>query len=105
MTYNFYDEYSIARNQFHNQHFPSEYLDIILVRLAYHSSVIDGNTISLTQTISIILHNKVTERTSLRELFEVENHRGAFALMLEKVQENEELSISLVKDIHERLMD
>lgn len=51
------------------------------------------------------MHNTVPERTSLRELFEVENHRGAFALMLEKVQENEELSISLVKDIHERLMD
>ena len=40
MTYNFYDEYSIARNQFHNQQFPSEYLDDILVRLAYHSSAI-----------------------------------------------------------------
>lgn len=105
MTYNFYDEYSIARNQFHNQQFPSEYLDDILVRLAYHSSAIEGNTISLPQTVSIILHNTVPKRTSLRELFEVENHRGAFALMLEKVQENEELSISLVKDIHERLMD
>jgi len=47
MTYNFYDEYSIARNQFHNKQFPSEYLDDILVRLAYHSSAIEGNTISL----------------------------------------------------------
>ncbi len=105
MNYGFYDEYSIARNQFHNRKFPMEYLDDILVRLAYHSSAIEGNTISLPQTVSIILHNTVPERTSLRELYEIENHRGAFALMLEKVQDKHPLSISLVKDIHERLMD
>ncbi|EOW1885535.1 Fic family protein [Enterococcus hirae] len=105
MTYHFYDEYSIARNQFYHQQFPSEYLDDILVRFAYHSSAIEGNTISLAQTVSIILHNTVPERTSLRELYEIENHRGAFALMLEKVREKEELSVSLIKEIHERLMD
>ena len=95
MNYGFYDEYSIARNQFHNRKFPMEYLDDILVRLAYHSSAIEGNTISLPQTVSIILHNTVPERTSLRELYEIENHRGAFALMLEKVQDKQPLSIAM----------
>lgn len=99
------DEYAIARNQFENQQFSSEYLDDILVRLAHHSSAIEGNTISLPQTISILLHNTVPERTSLRELYEVENHRGAFAFMLDCLQEGQELSVPLIKELHERLMD
>ncbi|EDN9701572.1 Fic family protein, partial [Listeria monocytogenes] len=47
-----------------NQRFPNEYLQDVLVRLAHHSSAIEGNTISLADTVSIILHNKVTGKES-----------------------------------------
>ena len=53
-------------------HLSSEYLDDVLVRLAHHSSAIEGNTISLADTVSIILHGTIPGAPSRREFFEVE---------------------------------
>lgn len=36
--------------------FPQDYLDDILVRFAHHSAGIEGNTISLPATVSIIVN-------------------------------------------------
>lgn len=86
---------------------PKEYLDDILVRLAHHSSAIEGNTISLAETISIILHNKViSDRTlDLREIYEVKNHEQAFGFVLSELENNEPLSIYNIKEIHALLTD
>src|SRR5699024_7472103 len=86
---------------------PKEYLDDILVRLAHHSSAIEGNTISLPETISIILHNKVISDRSLdlREIYEVKNHEQAFEFVLSELQNNEPLSIYHVKEVHALLTD
>ncbi|EAC3059356.1 Fic family protein, partial [Listeria monocytogenes] len=71
-----------------NPRFPKEYLQDVLVRLAHHSSAIEGNTISLADTVSIILHNKVTGKESydLREIYEVKNHEQAFAYVMEEIE-------------------
>jgi len=82
-----------------------EYLDDILVRLAHHSSAIEGNTISLADTVSIILHGTIPGTPSKREFFEVDNHRGAFEYVLDCIKEGEKLSISLVNNVHRLLMD
>lgn len=84
---------------------PEEYLQDILVRLAHHSSAIEGNTISLPDTVSIILHNTIPGKTSRREYFEIENHRETFHYMLENVINGTALSLSIIKGIHERLTD
>ncbi len=83
----------------------SDYLDDILVRLAYHSSAIEGNTITLNETISILLNNTIPEMTNKREFFEIENHKQAFEYMVENLNNNEELSISIILGIHFELMD
>ena len=83
----------------------SEYLDDVLVRLAHHSSAIEGNTISLADTVSIILHGTIPGAPSKREFYEIDNHRGAFEYVLECVRNDEPLSISLVNRIHRLLMD
>lgn len=86
---------------------PKEYLDDILVRLAHHSSALEGNTITLAETISIILHNQVSSNRSvdLREVYEIKNHEQAFHFVIESLQENEQLSLYIVKEIHSLLMD
>ncbi|MFT8709834.1 MAG: hypothetical protein ABF820_10440 [Sporolactobacillus sp.] len=38
-----------------------EYLKDVLVRLAHHSTAIEGNTLSLPQTVSIILENSLPQ--------------------------------------------
>lgn len=86
---------------------PKEYLDDIMVRLAHHSTAIEGNTISLPETISIILHNKViSDRTlDLREIYEVKNHEQAFEFVLSELENEELLSVYNIKEIHALLTD
>jgi Fic family protein len=83
----------------------SDYLDDILVRLAYHSSAIEGNTITLNETISILLNNTIPGTTNKREFYEIENHKQAFEYMISCLNNREELSISIILEIHNQLMD
>lgn len=54
-----------------NMDFSKEYLDDILVRLAHHSSAIEGNTITLSETVSIILHNTVSGQKPHKQYLKV----------------------------------
>ena len=55
--------------------YSKDYFNDILIRMAYHSSGIEGNTISLPETVTIILENKMpTSGKTIREFYEIENH-------------------------------
>lgn len=83
-----------------------DYLDDVLVRMAYHSSGIEGNTISLPQTVSIILEGTLPgEHKSIREFYEIENHKQAFEYLLSLLGEEASLSIEIVQEFHSLLMD
>ena len=85
--------------------FTNEYLDDVLVRLAHHSSAIEGNTISLADTISIILHQTIPGNPNKREFYEIENHKGAFEYVLGCIGRSEKISITMIKGVHRRLTD
>ncbi|KXH82099.1 Fic family protein [Sporosarcina sp. HYO08] len=84
-----------------------EYLDDILVRLAHHSSALEGNTITLPETISIILHNQVSSNRSvdLREIYEIKNHEQAFRYLVQEIEQDAPLHLQTIKEIHALLMD
>lgn len=82
---------------------PQEYLEDVLVRLAHHSTAIEGNTISLPDTISILLYNTVPSKINLREFYEVDNHREAFDYIMTQIKNNQPLTVTTIKDIHELL--
>ncbi len=86
---------------------PKEYLDDILVRLAHHSSALEGNTITLAETISIILHNQVSSNRSidLREVYEIKNHEQAFQYLIQELEQDAPLHLQTIKEIHALLMD
>lgn len=86
---------------------PQDYLDDILVRLAHHSAGIEGNTISLPATVSIILNGTlpISSGATVREFFEIENHKQAFSNMLDHLENNDTLSVSIIKEIHADLTD
>ncbi|MEG0732235.1 MAG: Fic family protein [Vagococcus sp.] len=87
--------------------FTPDYLDDILVRLAHHSTAIEGNTISLPETVSIILHNTLPSSSgaSVREFYEIDNHRQAFEFMMEMLRQDEPLSVALIQEMHSKLTD
>lgn len=94
----------IQMNEWLNR-FTSDYLDDILVRLAHHSTAIEGNTISLPETVSIILNNTLpsSSGTSVREFYEIDNHRQAFEFMMEMLRQDEPLSVALIQQMHLKL--
>ena len=86
--------------------YKQDYLDDILIRMAYHSSGIEGNTISLPETVSIILESTLPgKHKSIREFYEIENHKQAFSLLLDSLANNAPLTVGLVQDFHALLTD
>lgn len=86
--------------------YKQDYLDDILIRMAYHSSGIEGNTISLPETVSIILESTLPgKHKSIREFYEIENHKQAFSLLLDSLANNVPLTVGLVQDFHALLTD
>ena len=84
---------------------PREYIDDLLVRIAYHSSAIEGNTISLADTVTILLHETIPGKVSKREFYEIENHKQALEYVIDQLENNESLSLNIVRGIHTQLMD
>lgn len=84
-------------------HLPKDYLDDLLIRMTHHSSAIENNTITLGETISILLHRIIPSKVSVREFFEIENHRMAFMYIIDHI--DQELTIAMVHDVHSLLMD
>ena len=84
-----------------------DYLEDVLVRLAHHSSAIEGNTITLPETATIILNDTLPNNANItrREFYEVDNHQQAFEYIISSVENNEKLSVPIIKDIHEKLTD
>ncbi|MDE1548512.1 Fic family protein [Jeotgalibaca caeni] len=87
--------------------FTQDYLDDILVRLAHHSAGIEGNTISLPATVSIILNGTLptSGKATVREFYEIENHKQAFERVIQHLVNGDSLSIEIVKEIHADLTD
>ena len=86
--------------------FPFEYMEDILVRIAHHSTAIEGNTLTQAETISILIHNFIPRDMSEREYYEVKNYRKAFNTLLEADRKiTTELIKKYNKDIMENLHD
>lgn len=74
--------------------FSKDYLDDILVRLAHHSAGIEGNTISLPATVSIILNGTLptSGKATVREFYEIENHKQAFERVIQHLVNEDSLN-------------
>lgn len=84
-----------------------DYFDDILVRLAQHSAGIEGNTISLPATVSIIVNGilPISSGATVREFYENENHKQVFNHMINHLINGDKLYIELIKEIHGDLTD
>lgn len=85
--------------------YPKSYLDDVLVRFTYHSTGIEGNTLNLGETSSILLNQTITsnQKHSLREIYEVDNHREAIDYLLTQANAQVPVSISFMQQLHQKL--
>ena len=64
------------------EQFTEEYIDDLNVRMTHHSNAIEGNTLTLNETASIILDDTIPNAMSKREFLEVLNHSDALKFLL-----------------------
>ena len=82
------------------------YAEDILVRIAHHSAAIEGNTLTVADAITLLVDERIpTSGKTMRELYEVANHREAFASTVEHAFANEPLTPVFVRRLHAELMD
>lgn len=76
-----------------------------LVEYTHNSTAIEGNTLTLIQTKTILEEGVAIGGKPLREIYEVVNHRKAFDYVQKCVSEAKPLSEAIVKDIHSLLTE
>ena len=77
-----------------------EYFLDLSVRITYHSNAIEGNTLTLNETATIILDSTIPGGKSIREVFEVLNHKKAIDYMLTELVNDRKLDIYVIKNIN-----
>ena len=81
---------------------PFEYMEDMLVRMAHHSTAIEGNTLTQAETISILIRNFIPRDMSEREYYEVKNYRKAFNKLLEA---DRKITTELIKKYNKYIME
>lgn len=81
----------------------NEYLQDLLVRMAHHSTAIEGNSLSLGETKSILIDGYIPRPIELRELNEVNNYRKYIDTLLPDLEKKVPLDLTYIKKTHELL--
>lgn len=77
-----------------------DYMLDLMVRMAHHSTAIEGNTLTQGETKSILIDDYLPRAMNMRELYEVLNYKTFMPFLLKAVDDNREISIEFIKDIH-----
>ena len=83
--------------------YSDEYFDDLLVRMAHHSTAIEGNTLTQGETKSILIDGFIPRAMNLRELNEVMNYKNFMQEIRSKSDKLPPLSLELIKKIHRLL--
>ncbi len=75
------------------------------IDFTYNSTTIEGNTLTLIETKTVLEDNISIGGKRLREIYEVINHNKAFEYVKRCIEKKEELNENIIKDIHEILTD
>ena len=82
-----------------------EYFLDLSVRMTHHSNAIEGNTLTLNETATIILDSTIPGSKSVREVFEVLNHKRAIDYTISELENDKKLDIYMIKNINKEILD
>jgi filamentation induced by cAMP protein fic len=77
-----------------------EYLSDLMVRMAHHSTAIEGNTLTQGETKSVLVDGYVPRAMDMRELNEVLNYKVFMTFLIEQSTSSTPLSLSLIREVH-----
>lgn len=79
-----------------------EYMEDLLVRMAHHSTAIEGNSLTLGDTKSILVYNRISHAMNMREFYEVRNYKELQIFLEQKI--NSPIEISDIQEINKILL-
>ena len=81
-----------------------DYMLDLCIRMAHHSTAIEGNTLSLNDTSSIILNSYISKPMNEREFYEVKNYKEVLPLLIQSLKDKQSLDNELIKSFHSIIM-
>jgi len=70
----------------------------------YNTNAIEGNTLSLQETELVINRGLTIGNKSLKEHFEVLNHKECIQLLEKYIEKKEDLSVTIIKELHKLIL-
>lgn len=83
--------------------YSNDYLNDLAVRLAHHSTAIEGNSLTQGETKSILIDHFIPKGMDEREYFEVKNYQSYMNYLYTIY--DQPLSLNIIKDTHKILME
>lgn len=80
-----------------------DYLDDLMVRMAHHSTAIEGNTLTQGETKSILIDGYIPRAMDMRELHEVLNYKTFMPFLRDALESGRTLSLSFIREMHKIL--
>lgn len=77
-----------------------DYLDDLMVRSAHHSTAIEGNTLTLGDSKTILIDGYAPGHGTLKEVFEVYNYKFLNAAMIQCLADKAPVSQKIIKEFH-----
>lgn len=83
-----------------------EYAEDLLVRIAHHSSAIEGNSLTVPDAITLLVDELIPSGgKTMRELYEVANHREALARVVTHAASGQQLTGTFIRELQADLLD
>ena len=79
---------------------PRDYLDDLMVRMAHHSTAIEGNTLTQGETKSVLIDGYIPRAMDMRELHEVLNYKTFMPFLIENLESSAPITLNFIREIH-----
>ena len=81
-----------------------DYMLDLCVRMAHHSTAIEGNALNQDEVASIVLDGYISKQISEREFYEVRNYKEVLPLFIKSLKDKMVLDSALIKEFHSIIM-
>ena len=81
-----------------------DYMLDLCVRMAHHSTAIEGNTLTQDETASVILDGYIPRAVKEREFYEVRNYKNVLPALIERLENKTKIDNELIKEFHKLIM-
>lgn len=80
-----------------------QYFQDLVIRMAHHSTAIEGNTLTLGETKSILIDQIIPRKMNAREYYEVYNYKKYIEWLKENYKKN--ITLEIIKETHKILLN